>query len=78
MAKTILNLEQLQERADKVIKAWSNRITMKDGYILLADLDLLSVHGVLYWVGNIAGWEKQGELAMYYIKCSANQRSELG
>jgi len=74
MAKKILNIEQLQDRAEKIIKAWSNRITMKDGYTLLADLDLKSVHGTLYWIGNIAGWEKQGELAMYYLECESNKK----
>ena len=77
MAKKILNEEQLQERADKVIKSWSNRITMKDAFTWLSDLDLKSVHGKIYWIGNIEGQEKQGEIAMYYIERTANQRSEL-
>lgn len=77
MAKKILNEEQLQERADKVIEVWRNRSTMKDAFTLLSDLDLKSVYGVLYWIGGISGWEKQGEIAMYYIERTANQRGEL-
>jgi len=77
MAKKILNLEQLQDRADKVLGAWSNRATMKDAYTLLLDLDLRSVHGVLYWIGNIKGWEAQADIAMYYIERTANQSKAL-